>query len=958
MAVPIIDFYLSYTFSHQLTLVIFPVRQHRLPLLLFSLCLVGVLLFTPQVSLIAISANSTGTPDSSEIPHLTQNVRSFVLDNGLTVLTKEVPTTPVVTVQVWYKVGSRNEDTGVNGIAHQLEHMMFKGTKNRPIQFGRLFSALGSDSNAFTSYDQTAYYGTVESDKLKALLTLEADRMQNSLIDPEHLNTEKRVVISELQGYENSPDYRLGKAVMLSAFPHHPYGLPVGGTKADVEKFTVEQVRSYYHQYYSPENATLVIVGNFKTQPTLRTVQELFGKIPQERQKGKGQSRIGREGSNVNSIYHSPVIPKRTPIILKEPGAEALLQAVYPLPDVNHPDTPALQVMDYILSEGRSSRIYQALVESGLAADVTSYVASLRETGWYNLAVTADPGQKLAKIDSVLQSVIAQVLKEGVTTEELNRAKAQLQASLILSNRDITAQANQLGYDQTTALSYDYTDRNLALVRKVTAQDVQRVVKKYLNLANRHVGLFEPTQLTKEASARIGKSSTQTTENFGSGRHVDPVEVAQYLPQQDLTTATTHLLPTQFTLANGLRVLLLPDNNTPTVTLNGYIQAGKEFESQVNAGLASLTADNLLNGTKTKDALTIAKTLEQRGANLKFTAYREGVNVNGDSLANDLPTLIHTLADVLQNPTFPVKELELSRKRALNDLKQELDDPEQVALRTFQQAVYPETHPFHKFATESTLRRITRQDVRHFSQQYYRPETTVLSLVGDFSVDRVQRLIQSEFGDWQAQGKQTVLKYPTIAGRPKLINVSAVIPGKTQAVTYMGDNGIDRKDPRFYAVLVLNQILGGDTLSSRLGSEVRDREGLTYGIYSSFPAGKNGGTFLIQMQTAPEDTIRAIASTRKLLVQIHAHGVTATEVETAKRALRSNYTVSLANPDELSSKIMMNEVYGLTREELRNYPTKIQAVTLNQVNVAATELLHPDNLVVVTAGPPILANHN
>ena len=929
-------------------------RQYRLSLLLFSFCLVGVLLFTPQVYSTAISANTRGIPDSSEtIPLLTQNVRSFVLDNGLTVLTKEVPTTPVVTVQVWYKVGSRNEERGVNGIAHQLEHMMFKGTKNRPIQFWRLFSALGSDSNAFTSYDQTAYYGTVESDKLKALLTLEADRMQNSLINPEDLNTEKRVVISELQGYENSPDYRLGKVVMQSAFPHHPYGLPVGGTKADVEKFTVEQVRSYYHQYYSPENATLVIVGNFQTEPTLKTVQELFGKIPPGGQGVKKSPTPPVPPSDTPPIRHSP-----TPITLKEPGAEALLQAVYPVPDVNHPDIPALQVMDYILSEGRSSRIYQALVESGLATDVTAYVAGLRETGWYNLAVTADPGQKLAKIDSVLQSVIAQVVKEGVTTEELKRAKAQLQASLILSNRDITAQASQLGYDQTTALSYQYTDRNLAKVRKVTAQDVQRVVKKYLSLANRHIGFFEPTQLTKEASARMGKSSTQTSENFGSGKHVDPTEVARYLPPQESTTATTHLLPTQFTLASGLRVLVLPDNNTPTVTLNGYIQAGKEFESQFNAGLASLTADNLLNGTKTQAALTIAKTLEQRGTTLKFTASREGVKVNGDSLANDLPTLIHTLADVLQNPTFPAKELELSRKRALNDLKQELDDPEQVGLRTFQQAVYPQNHPFHKFATEKTLRRITRQDVIRFTQQYYRPETTVLSLVGDFTVEGVQKLVQAEFGNWQAQGKQTVLKYPAVPSRRKSINVSAVIPGKTQAVTYMGDNGINRQDPRFYAVLVLNQILAGDTLSGRLGSEVRDREGLTYGIYSSFPSGKNGGTFVIQMQTAPEDTLQAIASTRKLLVQIHSYGVTATELETAKRALRGNYNVSLANADELSTKILMNEVYGLKREELRNYSQKIQAVTLNQVNQAAMELLHPDNLVVVTAGPPILTNQN
>jgi zinc protease len=172
-------------------------------------------------------------------------------------------------VQVWYKIGSRNEAPGVNGIAHQLEHMLFKGTKDRPIQFGRLFSALGSDSNAFTSFDNTVYFGTVEREKLKALLTLEADRMQNSIIEASQLEKEKRVVISELQGYENSPNYRLNRAVMRAAFPNQAYGLTVGGTKADVQKFTVEQVRDYYRRFYSPENATLVVVGDFQTEPAL-----------------------------------------------------------------------------------------------------------------------------------------------------------------------------------------------------------------------------------------------------------------------------------------------------------------------------------------------------------------------------------------------------------------------------------------------------------------------------------------------------------------------------------------------------------------------------------------------------------------------------------------------------------------------------------------------------------------
>ncbi|PSB51835.1 M16 family metallopeptidase, partial [Chamaesiphon polymorphus] len=240
-------------------------RRYRVGMLLFGVCL-SAILASPQVAMSTQSAATVTTESkiSNEVAKqplarpsksptlptkkpttLTANVKKTVLANGMTVLTKEVRNAPVVTVQVWYKIGSRNEAPGVNGIAHQLEHMLFKGTKDRPIQFGRLFAALGSSSNAFTSYDQTAYYGTVEKNKLSSLLVLEADRMQNSTIDTEKLNGEKRVVISELQGYENSPSYRLDRAVKRAAFPNTPYGLTVGGTKADVEKFTVEQVRSY-----------------------------------------------------------------------------------------------------------------------------------------------------------------------------------------------------------------------------------------------------------------------------------------------------------------------------------------------------------------------------------------------------------------------------------------------------------------------------------------------------------------------------------------------------------------------------------------------------------------------------------------------------------------------------------------------------------------------------------------
>ncbi len=895
------------------------------------------------------STNPVAAPVNNA-PSLTQGVRKVVLDNGLTVLLKEVNTAPVVSVQVWYRIGSRNEAPGVNGIAHQLEHLMFKGTQQRPIQFGRFFSALGSDSNAFTSYDMTAYFGTVEQNKLESLLVLESDRMQNSIIGEKQLASEKKVVISELQGYENNPSYRLGRAVMRSAMPNSPYGLPVGGTKADVEKFAVDQVRYYYSTYYRPDNATLVVVGNFKSDVALKLIQDTFGKVTKPPTPLPAEP--ASKTSSAAAVSPSTASAVKPPIVLKEPGSAALINAVYPLPNGQHPDVPALDVMDYVLTGGRSSRIYQALIESGLASDAGGYTANLISGGWYEFSVTASPGQDLKKVDQVLQQTIATLRAKSITSEELTRAKAQLKASILLRNRDISSQANQLGDDQTSSGDYRYTDRLLAAIAKVTAADVQRVAKTYFVPANRTVGYFEPTTADGKPGTTAGNFS-QTAEKFSPGSPVDPAEVAKYLPPiPAMSQQTTQVLPEKLTLKNGMQILLLRDPSTPTVTLSGFIKAGTAYDQEKTAGLASLTASNLTNGTKTKNALELAKVLENRGASLQFGANREGVGIAGEGLAADLPSLLQVLSDVLQNANFPENELELSRQRALTGLKMEMDTPSRLARRIFQQTVYPSNHPFYNFPTDKSLQSITRKELIEFFQQHYRPDNTILSVVGNFDPIALRNLLAKEFGSWQDTRTAPKLTFPAVPLPASTVRLTPVLPGKTQSITYMGYNAIDRQDSRYYAVQVLNQILGGDTLSSRLGTEIRDRQGLTYGIYSAFQAGINQGPFLISMQTAPEDADRAIASTVSLLQQIRQTGVTDNEVAAAKRSLTSNYSVELASPSSLSGAISMNAAYGLSLSEIREYAGKIQAVTPVQVNQVIQELLHPNKLVIVTAGPP------
>ncbi len=873
---------------------------------------------------------------------LTRGVQKTVLENGLTVLTKEIHTAPVVSVQIWYRVGSRNETAGANGISHQLEHLMFKGTQSRPIQFGRLFSALGSASNAFTSYDMTAYFGTVGSDKLEALLALEADRMRHALIDDEQLDSEKRVVISELQGYENSPEYRLSQAVMRQAFPERPYGLPVGGTKTDVEGFTVEQVRRYYHRYYSPGNAVLAIAGDFDPAQLPNLIQQTFGKIPTTEPPAQ-------------VVVKSPSIPRKSdpqpPIHLQQPGSAALIEAVYPIPDVQHPDVPALDVMDAILSVGRHSRFFQDLVETGLASNVSSYSAALIEPGWYDISVTLTPGETLKSVDEVLQKTIATLQTAPISAEELQRAKTQLMAHFVMSNREIDAQASQLAYNQIIADDYHYSDRYLVGIQQVSIADVQRVAKTYLDPAQRTVGYFEPTQLDEQEETG-GFSPQQTAEDFSPREPVDPAEVAQYLPPMSaMPVSSSQKLPNAITLDNGLRVLLLADPSSPTVTLHGHILAGNGFDLQTKGGVASLTAETLMGGTSKRDALALAKVLEDRGAGLDFSAFREGVEVEGHALAQDLDILLETLGEVLQDANFPDSELELERKQALSSLQMSLDDPSRLGRRVLQQKIYPTDHPFNVFATLESLAAITQDDVLTFYQQQYTPANTVLALVGDFDEENVQAKLKAVLGPWRSQGSPAAKDANAVPLPDTIQRIQLPLPGKSQVATFMGYPGICRRDPRFYAALLLNQILGGDTLSSRLGSEIRDRQGLTYGIFSYFAAGHQAGPFAIEMQTAPEDTEKAIQSTIALLHQIRQEGVSESELKTAKRSLISSYPVELANPDIVAQRVLMNAVDGFEVSEIREFPRNIEEVSMAQIDQAIQELIQPDHLWIVSAGP-------
>jgi zinc protease len=902
--------------------------------------------YAAQPDLIAKDiANNNPSPES-----LTGNVVKTVLENGLTVLTKEVNTSPVVSVQVWYRVGSQNEQAGITGISHQLEHLMFKGTKERPIQFGRLFSALGSNSNAFTSYDMTAYFGTTGSDKLDAMLRIEADRMVNTVAGENELKSERTVVLSELDGGDNSAGTRLYRQVMLAAYPDSSYRWPVIGYRTDVENYTVEDIQNYYHTFYRPDNATLVIVGNFDTADTLQKVREIYGAIaappkPEflvkpEVQQGKPKPPIAKSA--------------KEPILLKEPGSVPFLQVVYPdLPNINGADVAAIDVMDSILTSGRSSRIYQALVETGLASSASGNASSMIGTGWYFMSATPTDGKSLEELDRLLLAEIDKLQTQSITQSELERAKTSMRASYILGNRDVNSQAIQIGYNQTVAKDYRYSDRYLRAVDQVTSADVKRVAKTYLQSDLRVVGYFQPSVITSGSGTT--PTNAHASNAFQPSSPVDPSEVAKYLPESALTGnagVPPEVNPDKFVLSNGLKVILLSDRSTPTVSLVGEINAGAGFDPVAKAGLAGLTAQNITNGTTSKNALALASRLENLGASVGLSAGRESVGISGIAMSKDLPVVIDQLADLLQNATFPAKEFDLNLQRNLLALKSEMDNPNALVRRIFQSTLYPQGHPFRAMRTEESLKSLKREDLAKFYKTYYRPDSTILTLMGDFDAAAVKTLLEEKLGTWKSEGKAPKYKFPKIPNLVSTDEKQTSLAGKTQAVTIIGHPSISHADPQYYPALLLNQVVGGDTLASRLGTEIRDRLGLTYGIYSYFQAGRPPqGAFIIQMQTNGKDTAKAIAATVALLKDVRDQGITQAEFEIAKKSLINSFSTEFADPDSVASSLLSDEIYGLPTGDFYKFPQRIQDLTLEQVNRAAKELLQPDNLLIVSVVP-------
>ncbi len=853
--------------------------------------------------------------------------------NGLKVLFVENHSAPVVTAMIVYRVGSRNEAVGYTGSTHFLEHMMFKGTTDRHPSKGNgiddLLKPIGALYNATTSFDRTNYYEVVAKEHLELVLAIEADRMRNLVLTRDDRNSEMTVVRNEFERGENDPSDVMYKELMAMSFREHPYHHPVIGWRSDVEGVPMERMQQFYDTFYFPNNATLIVAGDLDPEATLALVAKLFGAIapsPHEipavyttepKQEGERTFTIRRKGNDMPEIWMG-----------------------FHVPQAAHGDTYALSVAAALLGSSgkRASRLYKALVDTGLAVKCFAQAGQNRDPGLFIVQATCAPGVEPRTLEAAIHAELEGLVSRPADERDLKRVKQANRKATLLKHDDSSDFAELLCDGESVAdwkWSLDYDDNFDA----VTAADVTRVAAQYLNSDNRTTGYFQPVAEAESGEDAVVESATTGgVESAVSGS----AESATYAER-----VRRHVLP------NGLTVLALA---TPgeTVSLATALRAGSAASTYDKALVPELVSYMLTKGSAQLGKAELAEQLEGMGAGIGFRTGPFTVGSLATVVRDDLVAFLGLYGNVLRHPLFAQAELDRSLKEFEAFVMQTSSDTESVASARLSQELYDKSVVYHDKPYDellAELRGITRDDLVKFHAENYSPRGLVLAICGAIDPDKVLEILPASLTEWQgAEVKPIAVSAVEVPAQAARIDVP--IAGKASTDIAIGlPAAVKRTDPDYFAASLANAALGADTLSSRLGLEVRERNGLTYGITCSFENVTAGfAPWKITLSVNPENIEKAIGLVRKVVDDYRASGITERELADEKGRAYGSFVVSLRSTAGLASALVNLEVYGLGAAEIDGLKAKYDAVTKEEVDAAIRKYFDLDHAVTVVAG--------
>lgn len=871
----------------------------------------------------------------------TPTLVTHTFDNGLSVFLRASREAPVTSFWTWYRVGSRNERPGLTGLSHWVEHMQFNGTSS--LEKGAIFrkvSRRGGTLNAMTSSDWTAYFETLPADQIELSLRIESDRMSNSLFDPAETERERTVILSERQGAENRPTYHLSEEVIGAAFHAHPYRHMVIGYEQDLRTITRDDLYDHYKLYYAPNRAFITAAGDFDPDDMLTRIESAFGAIP-------------RNDAPLPVV--SPDAPQRGErrITVRKPSPAAYLMMAYRMPGARHPDVSALLVADALLSGakpmgmgggsamGRSSRLYRALVTTGLARSASSGTSLHLDPHLWTLSATALPGIEERQIEDAIKEEIERLRTDLADEDEFIKARKQIRAQYVYSRETVTSQAYWLGQMEIIdhAARVDILADELAAV---TPDDVRRVARIWLVPDQRVVGWQVPEDSAVHAGAEFESSQEPAS-------LVDP-QVVWGLSGGE---GSRHgFVRTE--LSNGIVVLAQPRPGIESVEGAIRIPAGQSATGERQAGLASITGTMLNRGTTTRTFEQFNEAIDGLGAIMGVSTDRDDTEVGFHSLVEDLETVLSLAAEIIRQPVFPQQELERVRQQVLTGLREQDNDTGSAASRAVRELMYPEDHPYRlRVSGEAeTVSAFTADDLRDYHRHAFDPRGTAIAVAGGIdSLEALVEQLERVFGDWTAN-TSPARPVPSINPPDRTRRRFIEVPGKSQADISIAQPTLPRSlEPEYFALQLANAILGQLGMMGRLGANVRERLGLAYYSYSSFSGGEVNSVWTARAGVDPGNVERAIGAIVDELRAIRETPVSADELEDAKGAAIGGLPLAVESLGGVVDLLLNIERYGLGLDYLDRYPGYISNLDAGLLLDAMRRHLDPDRLVIGVAGP-------
>jgi len=869
-------------------------------------------------------ASSTGLEEM--VGEIDMPYQKFVLDNGLTLIVHEDHKVPIVAVNVWYHVGSKNENPGRSGFAHLFEHLMFNGSEHFDNDYFAALERVGAtDLNGTTNNDRTNYFQNVPTSALDLALWMESDRMGHMLgaITEEKLEEQRGVVQNEKRQGENRPYGLARQMISKNTYPAgHPYSWSVIGSMEDLNAAKMEDVHEWFRSYYGAANAVIAIAGDIDVETVLQKVQKYFGNIPSGPPVARQKVWVAKMSGRQRQIMQDHV-------------PQARIYKVWNVPEWGTADADYLRLAGDVLASGKTSRLFKRLVYDDQIATQVSVFVSPREIGsQVRIQATARRGEELTRVEAAIDEELQRFFERGATERELSRVKNQFVSRFIRGIERVGGfggKSDILARNEVYGGRPDYYKTTLQRVAAAQPDDLTRVARQWLS-DGVYVLEVHPFPDFKTTGSDVDRSQ---------------------LPEPGTPPQTDFPEISRTTLPNGLKVLLSRRSSVPLLNLNLLVDAGYAADQHAVPGVASLAMDMLDEGTSTRSALEISEEMDHLGARLRTDSDLDLSSVSLSVLKSNLDSALEIYADVILNAAFPEQEFKRLQGQRLAQIQREKTNPRDMVLRVFPPLLYGRDHPygnsFTGSGTEETVAQLTHEDLIRFYKTWFKPNNATLVVVGDTTLEEIVAKLSKHFQGWEA-GSVPARHIPSVEQRSQSDVYLVHRPGAVQSMIFAIQIAPPASGPDEIAIETMNHILGG-TFTSRVNMNLREDKGWSYGARTSLLDARGQRPFIVRAPVQTDRTQESMAEIVKELKGIIA-GRPPTEEEFVK--IRENRILRLPGSWETISEVgdSLEDLirFGLPDDYYETYPRKLRNLKLAEVSLAARRLISVDQLLWVVVG--------